>query len=432
MSLKETLKKIPLIHRCGAEAKEFVRDVRAICAMKQERRISRQTPIRVGFLCQFLPAWPKVEPIYQFMKADPRFEPYLLCVPSDVERGKRVSSRWEENDTYDYFCNYGYKEAINVQTGPDQWLDLKELGIAYVFYPRPYNPRMPRCYQTDVVARYCQICMIMYGISTTEEITRITLNRNFMRYVSLYFAETTFAREVNAKKCALGHKLGLQQSVCLGYPSFEKLEKMQGTESPAWEFSENTFRVMWTPRWTTDKAEGGSNFFTYNEAFLAYAEAHPEVDFLFRPHPLMFENFLKTGEMTQQQVDAFKKRCEELKNVRLDTEKEYEATFWGSSVMVSDISGMIPEYFNTGKPVIFCATNMELKLAQFCEELIGRGCYVANDSQELFAYLEQLQRGDDPLRADRKKLIPELFGAAGSGASVRIAEAIAEDAKKRG
>ena len=69
--------------------------------------------------------------------------------------------------------------------------------------------------------------------------------------------------------------------------------------------------------------------------------------FIFRPHPLMFENFIKTKEMTSEELSEFKQYCEETENLILDEEKEYTSEFWQSDMLITDLSGMIPEYFIT-------------------------------------------------------------------------------------
>ena len=87
--------------------------------------------------------------------------------------------------------------------------------------------------------------------------------------------------------------------------------------------------------------------------------------------------------MTQQQADAFRAKCEELPNVSLAGAPNYEATLWQSSVMISDISSIMPEFFLTGKPLIFCDTNMHLKLAAPTLRML-EGCYIVHNDQELF------------------------------------------------
>lgn len=428
--IKDAIKQIPFLHSAGKTIKTGIQDLKAMPDFLAERKQNRQAPIRVGFFCQYIPAWTKVASIYAQMRSDPRFEPYLLCLPSGIKDGQLIDPEDLENDTYQYCVSHGYSEAINTLTGKNQWVDLKKMGLSYIFYPRPYNSLVPTCYHTKKVRRFSRICILMYGIATTEDITRITLNKDFMGNAYFYFAEAPFAQKINKKNNWLLHFFKLQKSVCIGIPVLEQLALAKNNISPSWAFSKNSFRVMWTPRWTTDKAEGGSNFFTYWKSLPDYAEANQDVDFLFRPHPLAFSHFIETGEMTPQEEAEFKARCASAPNVELDKESQYEATLWNSSVLVSDISGIMPEYFITGKPLIFCASNMELKLADFAEKMIHQGCYVVNNEQELFACLDQLRKGNDPLQEKRKLLIDKLFGSSSTNATQNIIEALAADAGK--
>ena len=250
-----------------------------------------------------------------------------------------------------------------------------------------------------------------------------------MSHVYAYFAETSYAQTLNRKNNWLLHALGLQKTLCLGYPVFDALLDKKEEKSVSWEFSKNAFRVLWTPRWTTDKALGGTNFFNFYQKLMDYARQHPDVDILHRPHPLALTRFLESGEMTQQQVDDYKMQCATMPNVSLDTQGEYEATFWGCSALISDISGMMPEFFVTGKPLIFCADNMELELAPHIHTML-EGCYVIRTAQELFEVLQMLRSGKDPKKAKRQELICQLFGDLSTPASIKICEMLHADTKK--
>ena len=424
----EGLKKNPVTYALGHFVMSQVVGLKAVRHLRRERTLPRQTgPIRVGFLCQYIPAWTKVAPIYENMRQDPRFAPYLICIPSEQVMEKDTFATCPENDTYDYFRARGY-DAINALTGPEQWLDLQTLGLSYVFYPRPYLHLLPAPYSTWAVSQYSRVCLVMYGMVFAKEDMRTALNQNFMSHVYFYFAENSFAQKENRRINRLAHLLGLQKSVCLGYPVLEALQQKRNEPHPAWDFSPNTFRVMWTPRWTTDKKLGGTNFFTYYRALLDFARQNPDMAFLHRPHPLALSHFQETGEMTPQQAQDYLQQCEALPNVALDKHPEYETTFWGSSVLVSDISGMVPEYFSTGKPLVFCATNMELALAPYMKRLL-EGCYVVNDRQELFAVLTALKNGQDPLAEKRQQIALELFGDPNSSPSSKIVEALAADCR---
>lgn len=429
MSVKEQLKRIPFIRSAGRFVKARCLDARAISCLRAERRIKhKQGPIRVGFFCQYIPAWTKVEDLYLAMREDPRFEPVLLCLPSGITAQKLDNPESLENDAYDYCLEHGYSEAINTLVEKDTWLDLKSLDLHYIFYPRPYNLLVPACYSTREVSRYCRVCLIMYGLEFAEEMANTSLNRGFMAYTYYYFAELPFMKKLNTKRNRIAHWLKLQKTECHGYPMFAHLLKYQDAPSTSYDFSKNDFRVLWTPRWTTDLTAGGSNFFTYYEKLLDFAEKNQNFDFLFRPHPLALPHFVETGEMTQQQADAFRAKCEELPNVSLDGAPNYEATLWQSSVMISDISSIMPEFFLTGKPLIFCDTNMHLKLAAPTLRML-EGCYIVHNDQELFDCLRMLREGNDPLKDLRMEIIQEQFGASFQGVCENIMDALEKDCR---
>ena len=423
-NVRDTLKRIPGLVPAVRFVKNQIYDHKSIAAFRAEQSIQRKGPIKVGFFCQYIPAWAKVETIYQMMREDPRFEPYLICLPSQIQNNQLENPDSLENDTYTYFLAHGYSEAINALVGRNTWMDLEKMDLSYIFYPRPYNAHFPPQYTTHNVAKYSKICLLMYGMEITEDITATSLNRDFMSHAAYYFAENSAVANVNIRNNQRAHNLGLQHTVCVGVPVLESLDKKRGAASSSWAFSKNAFRVMWTPRWTTDVTLGGSNFFTYYQELPQYAKEHPDVDFLFRPHPLAFAHFIETGEMTEQEVNKFKQLCEETPNISLDKEPQYDATLWASSVLISDYSGMVPEYFYTGKPLIFCMSNMLLTLSDFGRRMM-EGCYVVNNAEELFHCVNQLRIGEDPLREKRLSIIEELFGN-NEGACARILDELAK------
>lgn len=410
MSLKATLKKSPALRQFVRESKMLLRDFSAIPDfLTQKRRKKHTGPIRVGFVCQFIPAWHKLERLYQLMLEDSRFAPVMICVPSEIKED-RPATPDGINDILAYFRESGYPEALDAWQPDGSWLSLEELELDYVFFPRPYNNYMPSVYHSKRVSRHTRICMVLYGMNISVEDADTTLNRDFFRNVYCFFAENTFSLKTNRRWGRLLHLLGLQHSVLYGMPGIESFREARQDPRPAWDFSKNTFRIMWTPRWNTDPAMGGSNFFTYYRFLTEYAKAHPDMDFLFRPHPLSIPHFLETGELTQAEADAFIHTCNSLDNVSLDREKGYAATFWGTDVLVTDTSGIIPEYLVTGHPMIFCASNMYLTPVPNTKRML-EGCYIVYNSQELSACLEQLKAGVDPLAHTRKQMVEELFGS---------------------
>lgn len=381
-------------------------DLATISKFRKQNNIKyNNSRIKVVFLAQYIPAWNKTEPVYSRMLLDDRFEPIIVCVPNELpEDIKQISV----NDTYEYFVENGY-DVINAVQDNNSWFDLRKIYPDYVFYSRPYNYKFPSCYHSDKVSEYSKICMLSYAMTLLEEVAETTLKTSFYKDVYCYFAETKYAAKIIKNKFPITRLLGLRKVKLFGMPALEGMVKNTKGNSPAWDFTNLSFKVIWTPRWTTDKKLGGTNFFMYYESILEYAKNNTDTALLLRPHPLMFDNFIESGEMTREAVEDYCDKISHLDNVSLDKEKEYVETLYDTDVMVTDISGIMPEFFVTGKPVIFCDTNIGAQLAPHTKKMV-EGCYVASSEVELYKYLDDLKQGKDPMKEKRISVIRKVFG----------------------
>lgn len=418
---------------CSPEnIQEQIKNIQAINRLIRLKYFTHNTKesIRVIFICQAPYSWDKMAPVYRYLKGDSRFKTFLVCLPQNI--GQLIKSH-KGNDTYEWYISHGYPEAINARKGVNRYLDLQTLSPDFVFFVKPYNANAPESYKSNQVSKYAKICYIPYGMNLTVKLmTENGLKHDFLRDVYLFFADTAFSKTYNIKALKWTHILGLQKTFYYGYPSLTNIYLAKHSVSSSWDFSRNDFRIMWTPRWTTNQTIGGSNFFTYYKLFLDYAEKHTDVDWLFRPHPLALANFVKTKQMTQDEVDAFTQKCEDMPNISLDKAGEYAATFWNTDVLISDFSSIVPEYLVTGKPLIYCASNTVMEFSEEAKKIFFEACYVANTPEELFAHLEQLRKGNDFLRSKRQALIKELFGKSIKGhTSKAIAERLVFEAHRR-
>jgi len=139
----------------------------------------------------------------------------------------------------------------------------------------------------------------------------------------------------------------------------------------------------------------------------------------------MLSNFISTGELSPQQAEVFREICKREPNIELDESEDYVSNMWGSDVLVTDISGVLPEYFVTGKPVIYCATNMVLTPAAHTKKIL-EGCYIVDSEKELEEYLSMLESGNDPLKVKRKEIIAALWGTEITRCTDRFVEELAK------
>ncbi len=408
MGVKAILRKTP-VKKIYTAAKNCLIDLdSAAIGVCRKMKTHKSDVITVVFMCQYIPAWNKMKPVYEKLKADKRFKVILLCIPSDITEHVLHS---KVNDVYQYFVSEHYTDAVDAlekQDGTLRWKSLRQFSPDYVFYGRPYNSYMPAAYTSRSVARYAKVCLIMYSTNITKFALDTTINRNFLAYTYIYFATSQELAEINTSRNKLAHRLGFSHTYDCGLIPMEEILLNKDQPHNSWDWSEKQIRVMWTPRWTTDPAIGGSNFFRYKEVLYDYASHHPEMDFLFRPHPMMWDNFIKTGEITEAERDAYISKCNALGNIRFDSNKEYISTLWSTTVLISDISGIMTEFYATGAPLIFCESDIKMSLFRQVETIMD-SCYRVNSEAELIETLDQIGRNEDPMRAKRETVVRSMI-----------------------
>lgn len=366
-----------------------------------EKKIKNNEVLNVIFVVQYIPGWNKLEPIYSKMLKDQRFNPIIVCVPLNIQNHILMDD--SGNDTYQYFIEHGYK-AIDALLDDGSWFDLKKLEPDYLFHSRPYNAFMPKCYTSGIIVKYALICNVLYGTCLSINEQKVCINKDYFKDVYIYYS-FDLSESVNYKKMnRIGTLFHVQKCYPYGATGIEQILESK-IENKKTSFKKT---VLWTPRWSTDSFVGGSNFFNYRGTITRLAEENKDVLFVFRPHPLMFSNFVKTGEMTEHEVEEFKKYCQIKDNIILDASNDYSRTFWNSDFLITDLSGIVPEYFITKKPIIYCHSNVDFQYTEPIEKII-HSCYEAKNSTDVGHYFYQLINSNDYKFKNREDCMNELF-----------------------
>lgn len=402
---KEKLKQIKAVYYPYKAAKKAVLGsiyvFKYLCSLhyikvnkkRVQEKVKNKETLNVVFIVQYIPGWNKLEPIYTKMKQDNRFNPIIFCVPLNIQNHKLMDDNG--NDTYEYFVNHGY-DAIDSLQETGTWYDLKQLQPDYVFHSRPYNHFMPEEYTSGRIVKYALICNVMYGLSLTHNVEPLLLNKEYFKDCFCYFALDDGEKEYFEKRFFVGIEKGIQKCEKYGGIGLENIFKSKEERSQ----DDTKKTIIWTPRWSTDPKIGGSNYFNYKDLMIKLVESHKECMFIFRPHPLMFDNFVTTGEMTIDDVKKFKQYCKETDNLLLDETKEYCKTFWQSDLLITDGSAIVPEYFVTGKPIMFCQSNISESNTDFYNMIISQ-CYEVYSKEDLLFYFDKIISGMDEKKTAR-------------------------------
>ncbi len=381
--------------------------------------------VNVVFVCHRPPVWESLHSVYEALKADDLFRVRIVAIPNKKqEPGTGLFHEHYETEGAEEFwrgedCLNGY----DYETG--QWLDLRSLNPDYVFFQQPYNMTRSRPYQSGVVSKYAKIAYVAY-------FSPIVLDDTYDESVPLDYIKdlSFFFTQHDADHAFIQNRFrSLDMHLCriieVGNPRFDRMALHAGEACGIWN-DPNSFKILWTPRWTTN--EGNCHFFDYKDRLTEYCGGHPEVEFVFRPHPQAFKEWNATGEMREAEQRRFKERFQG-GNMHLDESKNYYPLLFSSDCLIADRSTIIIDYLCTHKPVIFCTSNGR---HDTIIPGVDKALYRAANWEQLNALLEDLRMGKDPLKETREAIIRDYLKVGERKAGERIRDVLRADALKEG
>jgi CDP-glycerol glycerophosphotransferase (TagB/SpsB family) len=154
--------------------------------------------------------------------------------------------------------------------------------------------------------------------------------------------------------------------------------------------NKNSFAPKYTiyaPHWTVcgDNLRFGT-FDWSGGKILEFAKSHPELNWVFRPHPLLYKFAISSGFMSKEEIDNY---YNEWKKIGIFSESgDYIDLFKSSEAMITDCGSFLTEYFVSEKPMIHLISN-ELKENATIKE-IDKTNYTARNLEELEQQLKDV------------------------------------------
>ncbi len=353
--------------------------------------------IRVVFIVQSRITCDKFLPVYEAMKAREDITPFLF-LHSDTKY-KHSENSWN------YFRNRYPDDVIYDNcTLPD----LRQLNPDYVFLSNPYEYRraFPSVRIEDIIT-FAKVCVISYGTTLAYSFINRLLDDfpKFYRNIYLLFCSGESVKVTLTERFSINAELNRQHFEFAGYPALKAyygLEKTPSTKK----------RVLWTPRWTPgghyEAITGGSHFLQYKDKFISLAKRYGDnAEFYFRPHMNLFRELVKSGDMTKEEVLAYKKNLKNANIVRHTNLSDMDKAVRNIDIFLADYSSMLIEFFLTGRPVIYCEYPKAVPLPEYKEMFAAM--YIAHSWDDVQRRLDELVAGNDPLFEKRQEIAKKIY-----------------------
>ncbi len=159
--------------------------------------------------------------------------------------------------------------------------------------------------------------------------------------------------------------------------------------------------------WGWDKINT-SNFLNYADFFIDLPRLYPEIQFVFRPHPLLFIQLLSHKIWTKQQIDDYLSKLSSASNMRYDQSSDYSELFLESDALIHDCVSFMAEYLYVNKPCCYMMKTVEETIDTLLP--IGKKCidqhYQAFNKEDIILFIDNVViGGNDYLLKSRRAFV---------------------------
>lgn len=366
-----------------------------------KRTIDGETKIKVAFIVVFDSTFPSAA-VFENMMSGNQFDPYIIVTP-DLSRGEKhlfeVYNRAFEN----LYKSYGNRVLHGYDTSSKTYMELKD-EYKIVFFSNPYKTMVhPHHYIDYFLDKNVLTAYIDYGFPAVKY-AREVFNTDFYNKVWRVFTDSYITK----RELFLYQPIRGRNSMVTGYAKMDKLY------TASIDTNKKRKRIIICPHHTVLnwKPLDISNFEKYAELFISLPKDFPEVDFIFRPHPLLFTNMLNSKKWSPNDLDDYMCRLLSSSNMTYDQSGDYFSVFKNSDGMIHDCSSFIGEYLFTEKPCCYMLKDKN-QLWQTYSRL-GQKClnnyYLAFSKDDIYHFIQYvILKDEDPMRIKRVRFAENVL-----------------------
>jgi hypothetical protein len=360
-----------------------------------KNKVKAGNKITVGFFVAY-DAMFSAKPLFERMLDDELFEPYIVITPElDNQNNFMVQTIQKTYETYIKLYDservlLGYDNNSNTFNDYSNQFDIVYFSRPYDYFTHRYF-RMEYLMSKNILTFHTNYCFSSLTIHTRE-----TIILPFMNFAWKVFVENQFSYDEFCRYSLIeGRNISMT-----GYCKLDEYPKQK-------KIYHGRKRIILAPHHSlADNKKNKlslSNFLEFSDFFLCLPKKYPEIDFLFRPHPLLFKRLSNDDLWGKTKTDQYIQNLLANTNVIYSEGDNYYDIFMNSSAMIHDCGSFVAEYLVTGHPCCYMVRDLS-QLTQFGNECLEH-YYKAFNETDIIDFIENVVIGG----IDNKKTEREYF-----------------------
>lgn len=360
--------------------------------LKRLKKKFNNEPLKVVFYVYENCRW-KSQSLYDLMLEDERFEPLIVVTKNCAkENNANFQSIEDIKATYNFFKSKGMRVEYGYDIEKDLFIPLKNFKPDLIFYSHPWYIETSQ--GPVVCSKFALTYYVPYFVPST--IIYYEYGLRFHQYLHKHYVlnETLkeFYNQVQTRKSS--------NFVTAGHPQLDYFYlNKKSVEKKA---------VIYSPHWSV-LTNAGARFSTFDwngEFILEFAKSHPEIEWIFKPHPLLYNHIIHSKYWTKEKLDNY---YNEWKSIgEFYDSGDYLDIFNRARAMITDCGSFLTEFFCTEQPVIHLVNDNAVEYNNDVKKIV-KSYYQVHDINELQDYLDKvILKKQDNKKEERLALMKSL------------------------
>ncbi len=326
------------------------------------------------------------------------YSPKIIICP-DVCRGDiQLKEQYKKTKAF-FISKYGAEYVVDgydEKTG--EFLDVSE-QFDVIYCANPYDHMVNKVHGVKYLSTKNVLPMYMnYGCMVDRYGNNIIMP---MLEISLFWK--VFADDEISYHDYKKYTLSKGNNVVLtGYAKmddFAKYEKESSTKKKIIIAPHHTINSTLLPL---------SNFLKYSDFFLSLPYKYPDVEFIFRPHPLLFVNLINEGFWSADEVTNYIAEIKK-RGMIYSYGGDYLKIFVDSDAIIHDCASFIVEYLYTDNPCCFLAKENYKDIFSNLGNLCLENYYIAFSESQIINFIDDVViNGHDP-KLEKRNLFKRKY-----------------------
>lgn len=353
--------------------------------------------VKVAFVVNEAAKW-NCDSVWDYMIDHPSWDPVVVVSLANYSRKiNKLNRSTKYSEEFDFYIKIDPDAIPLYSESEDIQYPIEDLDADIFFFQQPWGMRdFPKRVSGTGLA-----CYMHYGFLMMNAEEKHYNLRSFHPYLWRYFSQSKLHRCVHL----ITDNLAAKRIVVTGYPKLDYYLDGDKTVN-----EDRRKRVIFAPHHSLGKKTLNMSTFRWSGEFVFdLARTHPDIDWIYKPHPNLEFTVVKNGVMTKEEYVNYLNSWEELDNCQVLTGGNYLYVFDSSDLLITDCGSFLAEYLPTGRPIIHLKNKGAVEFHKF-GEVLSEGFYQAENPEELMEIFRNVfLEGNDSLTERRAELMNLLF-----------------------